>query len=110
MNILDSIWNWILKFFNASEKAIVAGFQAGINNVIQEIGVDGWKIVQDAVAAAESVTGTGQDKFDAAWNTITTDFKNLGLGFAVNTVKLAIEAAVAQLRAAQVSIPPTPTP
>lgn len=110
MSLFERIWNWLIQFFNASEQSIVAGFQAGISNVAAQLGPDGWKIVQDAVTAANSVSGSGVDKFAAAYATIEADFKKLGIDLVVNTVKLAIEAAVAEFRAKQAAIPDSPKP
>lgn len=110
MSIIDRIWAFILQFFHAGEAAVVKGFQAGINNVITQIGPDGWKIIQDAVAAAEAAGGSGPIKFSAAWAKIAEDFNTIGIDLVVNTVKLAVEAAVAELRSQLDSIPNTPTP
>lgn len=98
MKIIDTIWNFILKFFRSTEQSIVAGFKAGIDNVIAEIGSDGWKVVTDAVAAAEAAGGTGPDKRNAAFLKIIEDLKTMGKEVALNTINLAIEAAVAKFR------------
>lgn len=69
----------------------------------QTVKENGGKILEDAalagVAAAETQGGTSQEKFDFAYAAVAAVLAKEGIPFAVNAVRLAIEAAVAKQRA-----------
>lgn len=104
-DFFTKIWAFITQFFGASEQAVVAGFDAAVHNVISELGQDGWQVVQDAVALAEAGGGVGTAKFDAAYAKAVADLTALGKAIVVNTVRVAIEAAVAKYRAVEAQAP-----
>lgn len=99
----EHLWTNVLKP-DVQKAEEVAGifFQSAINAVGSELGVEGLKIVTDAVAAAEQTGVTGAQKLDAAKKAISSDLSAASItNVAENTINAAIEAAVAQMKSAQ---------
>ena len=85
-----------------AEEVVEVFFESAETAVESELGVEGLKIVTDAVSAAETAGGTGLQKLAAAQSAIATDLSAANLAnVAQNTINVAIEGAVSQLKAAQ---------
>ncbi len=85
-----------------AEEVVEVFFESAETAVENELGVEGLKIVTDAVSAAETAGGTGLQKLAAAQSAIATDLSAANLAnVAQNTINVAIEGAVSQLKAAQ---------
>jgi hypothetical protein len=85
-----------------AEEVVEVFFESAETAVENELGVEGLKIVTDAVSAAETAGGTGLQKLAAAQSAIATDLSAANLvNVAQNTINVAIEGAVSQLKAAQ---------
>ena len=84
-----------------AEEVVEVFFESAETAVENELGVEGLKIVTDAVSAAETAGGTGLQKLAAAQSAIATDLSAANLAnVAQNTINVAIEGAVSQLKAA----------
>ena len=82
---------------------VIATFFGSAESAVEdELGVEGLKIVTDAVTAAEQAGGTGLQKLAAAKASIASNLSTANIiNVAQNTINVAIEAAVAQMNAAQ---------
>ena len=99
----ENFWtNTVKPDVQAAEEVVGVFFQSAETAVENELGVEGLKIVTDAVTAAEQSGGTGLQKLAAAQSAITADLSTANLiNVAQNTINVAIEGAVAQLKTAQ---------
>jgi hypothetical protein len=99
----ENLWTNNLKpDVQEAEQVVEVFFEQAETAVENELGVEGLKIVTDAVSAAETAGGTGLQKLAAAQSAIATDLSAANLAnVAQNTINVAIEGAVAQLNAAQ---------
>ena len=99
----ENFWtNTVKPDVQAAEEVVGVFFQSAETAVENELGVEGLKIVTDAVSAAETSGGTGLQKLAAAQSAIATDLSAANLAsVAQNTINVAIEGAVAQLKTAQ---------
>jgi hypothetical protein len=99
----ENLWANVLKpDVQKAEEVVEVFFEQAETAVENELGVEGLKIVTDAVSAAETAGGTGLQKLAAAQSAIATDLSAANLAnVAQNTINVAIEGAVAQLKAAQ---------
>jgi hypothetical protein len=99
----ENLWNNVLKpDVQKAEQVVEVFFEQAETAVENELGVEGLKIVTDAVSAAETAGGTGLQKLAAAQSAIATDLSAANLAnVAQNTINVAIEGAVAQLKTAQ---------
>jgi len=99
----ENLWTNVLKpDVQEAEQVVEVFFEQAETAVENELGVEGLKIVTDAVSAAEQTGGTGAQKLAAAQASITTDLSAANLAnVAQNTINVAIEGAVAQLKTAQ---------
>ena len=88
MSFFSKVWFVLIAFFTAGVKAIANG---------------GGKVLTDAalagVRAAEATGDSGDVKFNAAWASVVSTLTAEGIPVATNAVRLAIEAAVAQIKA-----------
>lgn len=119
MNVFDRAFTSVSDFFSGlwtklqpevQEAGVVIGafFQAAEDEVVKELGADGLQLVTDVVTAAETAGGTGEEKLTAAVAKATADLITMGKTVAANTLRVAIEAAVAQMNAAKASGTITP--
>ena len=108
MNIVQSVeqffenlWTNVLKpDVQKAEQVVEVFFESAESAVENELGVEGLKIVTDAVSAAETAGGTGLEKLAAAQAAIASDLTTANiLNVAKNTINVAIEGAVSQLNA-----------
>jgi hypothetical protein len=101
----ENLWTNVLKpDVQEAEQVVEAFFESAESAVENELGVEGLKIVTDAVSAAETAGGTGLQKLAAAQAAIATDLSAANIAnVAQNTINVAIEGAVAQLNASQSS-------
>ena len=99
----ENLWTNDLKpDVQEAEQVVEVFFEQAETAVENELGVEGLKIVTDAVSAAETAGGTGLQKLAAAQSAIATDLSAANLAnVAQNTINVAIEGAVAQLNNAQ---------
>jgi len=99
----ENLWNNVLKpDVQEAEQVVEAFFESAETAVESELGVEGLKIVTDAVSAAETAGGTGLQKLAAAQAAIANDLSTANiLNVAQNTINVAIEGAVSQLKAGQ---------
>lgn len=99
----ENLWTNVLKpDVQEAEAVVEAFFESAETAVENELGVEGLKIVTDAVSAAETAGGTGVQKLAAAQAAIASDLSAANIAnVAQNTINVAIEGAVAQLNAAQ---------
>jgi len=99
----ENLWTNVLKpDVQDAEQVVEVFFEQAETAVENELGVEGLKIVTDAVSAAETAGGTGLQKLAAAQSAIATDLSAANLAnVAQNTINVAIEGAVAQLKTAQ---------
>lgn len=99
----ENLWTNVLKpDVQEAEQVVGAFFQSAETAVENELGVEGLKIITDAVSAAETAGGTGTQKLAAAQAAIANDLSTANLvNVAQNTINVAIEGAVAQLKSAQ---------
>jgi hypothetical protein len=99
----ENLWTNVLKpDVQEAEQVVGVFFQSAETAVENELGVEGLKIVTDAVTAAEQSGGTGLQKLAAAQSAITADLSTANLiNVAQNTINVAIEGAVAQLKTLQ---------
>ena len=99
----ENFWtNTVKPDVQAAEEVVGVFFQSAETAVENELGVEGLKIVTDAVSAAETSGGTGLQKLAAAQSAIATDLSAANLAsVAQNTINVAIEGAVAQLKTTQ---------
>ncbi len=99
----ENLWTNVLKpDVQKAEEVVEAFFESAVSAVENELGVEGLKIVTDAVSAAERSGGTGLQKLAAAQAAIANDLSAANLiNVAQNTINVAIEGAVSHLKAAQ---------
>jgi hypothetical protein len=99
----ENLWTNVLKpDVQEAEQVVEVFFEQAETAVENELGVEGLKIVTDAVSAAETAGGTGPQKLQAAQTAIASDLSAANLAnVAQNTINVAIEGAVAQLNNAQ---------
>ena len=99
----ENLWANVLKpDVQAAEQVVEVFFVQAETAVENELGVEGLKIVTDAVAAAEKTGGSGTQKLAAAQTAIASDLSAANLiNVAQNTINVAIEGAVAQLKTTQ---------
>jgi len=99
----ENLWTNVLKpDVQQAEQVVEVFFEQAETAVENELGVEGLKIVTDAVTAAEQTGGTGPQKLQAAQTAIASDLSAANLAnVAQNTINVAIEGAVAQLNNAQ---------
>jgi hypothetical protein len=99
----ENLWTNVLKpDVQEAEQVVGVFFQSAETAVENELGVEGLKIVTDAVSAAETAGGTGLQKLAAAQSAIANDLSAANLAnVAQNTINVAIEGAVAQLKTLQ---------
>jgi hypothetical protein len=99
----ENLWSTVLKPEAQKAAAVIATFFGASETAVEnQLGVEGLKIVTDAVSAAEQAGGTGLQKLAAAQAAITSDLSAANiLNVAQNTINVAIEAAVAQMKTAQ---------
>jgi hypothetical protein len=104
----ENLWTNVLKpDAQKAEQVVEVFFEQAETAVENELGVEGLKIVTDAVSAAETAGGTGLQKLAAAQASIASDLSAANIAdVAQNTINVAIEGAVAQLKSAQT--PDTP--
>lgn len=97
------LWSKVLKPDSQKAHVVIgAFFHSAEAAVASELGVEGLKIVTDGVSAAELAGGTGTEKLIAALKAIASDLTSAEiLNVAQNTINVAIEAAVAQMKSAQ---------
>lgn len=88
MSIFSKIRLSLSGFFNPAKKLIAA-----------ELGAKGVAIVQEAVLAAERINGTGAEKRAEALRVIRIGVRRVGLEVSELALRLALEFAVAALRA-----------
>lgn len=69
----------------------------------QQLGADGQKVVSDAVHAAESLGGSGAEKFSAAISKAGSDLLALGKDCSLYVLHLAVESAVTAMNAPQIT-------
>lgn len=108
----ENLWTNVLKpDVQKAEEVVEVFFESAESAVESELGIEGLKIVTDAVAAAENAGGTGLEKLAAAQSAIANDLSASNiLNVAQNTINVAIEGAVAQLKSAQTPDAPALTP
>ncbi len=99
----ENLWTNVLKpDVQEAEQVVEVFFEQAETAVENELGVEGLKIVTDAVTAAEQTGGSGTQKLAAAQLAIVSDLSAANLAnVAQNTINVAIEGAVAQLKTAQ---------
>ena len=99
----ENLWTNVLKPDVQKAAQVVSTFFGSAETAVEnQLGVEGLKIVTDAVTAAEQAGGTGVQKLAAAQAAIAADLTKANiLGVAQNTINVAIEAAVAQMKTAQ---------
>ncbi len=99
----ENLWTNVLKpDVQKAEEVVAVFFTQAETAVENELGVEGLKIVTDAVSAAETAGGTGLQKLAAAQSAIVSDLSAANIvSVAQNTINVAIEGAVAQLKSAQ---------
>ncbi len=99
----ENLWTNVLKpDVQKAEQVVEVFFESAETAVENELGVEGLKIVTDAVSAAETAGGTGLQKLAAAQAAIATDLSAANLvNVAQNTINVAIEGAVSHLKTAQ---------
>jgi hypothetical protein len=98
----ENLWTNVLKpDVQEAEQVVEVFFEQAESAVENELGVEGLKIVTDAVSAAETAGGTGLQKLAAAQAAIASDLTTANIvNVAQNTINVAIEGAVAQLKSA----------
>lgn len=97
-DIWASIWAAIKIPFEAILKAAETFAVAGAMSIAKNGGMLLIDTALEAVKAAEETQGSGSDKFNAAYKTITGTLEKEGVPVVTNSVRLAIELAVAQLK------------
>jgi muramidase (phage lysozyme) len=99
----ENLWTTVLKPDVQKAGQVIATFFGSAESAVEdELGVEGLKIVTDAVTAAEQAGGTGLQKLAAAKASIASNLSTATIiNVAQNTINVAIEAAVAQMNAAQ---------
>lgn len=85
---------------NAEHDVINNVAQPGINSVADQLGTDGMKVVSTAVAAAETTGLSGPDKATMVRKAVENELKADWAAIKPNVLNLAIEFAVAALKAA----------
>ena len=100
-DFFKNLWTTVLKpDVQEAEQVVKAFFGSAETAVENQLGVEGLKLVTDAVSAAELAGGTGIQKLAAAQTAIAADLTKANiLSVAQNTINAAIEAAVAQMNA-----------
>ena len=94
----SNLWTTYLKpEVQTVEQVAQAFFTAAVNDVASQLGIQGLKIVTDAVTSAETAGGTGTQKLAAAQASITTDLKAAEISVPDHVINVAIEGAVSQL-------------
>lgn len=91
-SLADEILEFVESFFGAAIKAVE---QNGGPLLVQ--------LATDAVAAAEASGGSGGQKLQAAVDSVVAGLKTNGVPVVLNAVNIAVETAVANLKASQAS-------
>jgi hypothetical protein len=99
----ENLWTNVLKpGVQKAEQVVEVFFKSAESAVENELGVEGLKIVTDAVSAAETAGGTGLEKLAAAQAAIASDLTTANiLDVAKNTINVAIEGAVSQFNSSK---------
>lgn len=95
-NALSDVVDRLESFFSAFFGAAVHAVEAGGGELLVTLATS-------AVAAAEATPGGGSAKFDAAKASVLAGLSSAGVPILKNAVHIAIETAVANLRAGQVT-------
>ncbi|MGE3541456.1 MAG: hypothetical protein AB7N91_28990 [Candidatus Tectimicrobiota bacterium] len=109
-----NFWKEVGDFFSDLGAMFGGAFLAFITAGAQAILSGGRQVLKDAAMAAvrsqEQEGGTGGEKRDRAFDAVKGTLLNAGVPVVVNAIYLAIEAAVANLRAEQAKANPLSAP
>jgi hypothetical protein len=86
-------------FIARTEALLIATAEAVVTTLVKNGGPVLVQIARDAVAAAEAAGGSGESKKAAAVATVIAGLKTRGIPVVQNAVQLAVESAVAQIKA-----------
>lgn len=100
MKLLTTILRDLHTLINGVEADVTAFLASLADSIARSGGQTLIHAAVNAVATAEATGGTGAEKFAAAFAAVTHDLATQGIAAAESAVRGAIEAAVAQHKAA----------
>lgn len=110
MSFFQTVGQDILSLLTGVGKAVLAFIEAAAGS----IAANGGQVLIDAatgaVSAAEAAGGTAAQKLAAAQASVVSTLEGQGIPVVQNAVNVAIEAAVASMKASQVPVVADPTP
>lgn len=101
MSIFSAVWANIHNFFIDAEKEVITFIDSLAHSILVNGGALLVQSAKDAVAAAQSTGGTGEEKLAAATSKVITDLEAGGIPIVLNAINGAIEAAVAEMHKTQ---------
>lgn len=100
MSFFSSTWTKFIGFLTPVKTAVVVAADPGLHAIETQLGASGLAAVQAGVNAAEVNGGTGAEKLLFAKKAIENTLKDAWSKIEPNIINLAIELAVAALKAA----------
>lgn len=98
-NTLDQILDAILGFLKDAYEWVLPIFKASLKLLIKGGGATLIDMASNAVKAAEQPGLTGDQKYDMAFEAVKQTFENEGREVVKSAINLAIEMAVAKMKA-----------
>jgi len=103
MSWLENLWNSIWDVIKLPLEAVLKAAEAFALAGAKSIAINGGLMLIDAatsaVEAMAATDGSGKDKRDAAINAVVAQLESKGVPVVENAVRLAVETAVANLKA-----------
>lgn len=95
----QALWARMMSFFTEAEQIALTFLQAAASSIAASGGALLVSAAEQAVIAAEAQGGSGSDKLNAAVDAVKGTLANAGMQAAENAIRIAIEAAVAKMKA-----------
>lgn len=99
-DFFDNLWAHFKAFFTEAEQIALTFMSAMAKSIAASGGALLVSAAAAAVKAAEAQGGSGEEKLAAAKKAVIGTLESEGIAYAMNAVNGAIEAAVAELKAA----------
>ena len=98
-NIMEKAWAEVLEFLEEAFNWVKPIFSAALKQLIKGGGATLVLAATNAVSAAQTAGGSGDEKYEMAFNAVKETIKDSGQEALDSAINLAIEMAVAKLKA-----------
>jgi hypothetical protein len=110
MSVFSDAWHKVVKEAKEVVSDIFSAFTSAGTQLLRDGGPVLITAATEAVIAAETTPGDSNAKFQAAEAAVLAELKDKGLPIVKNAVRLAIENAVANLKASGFEVPTAAAP